>query len=148
MRRLPLAVLLLVTIVPSVARSAGGHDSVGCVGCHGLKGVEPTTARFCLTCHGPKEEGGRGILPVSAHVSHPFSLSKIDPRVAKVPQELLRGDGRFECLSCHDPHPSNRNRAYLRVATRGAEVDAFCAVCHPAKSDVAPGPITGKRSGS
>jgi hypothetical protein len=54
-----------------------------------------------------------------------------------VPGELLRDGGRFECLGCHDPHPSNPYYKYLRVDTgsKGAKMDVFCAVCHPIKAD-------------
>jgi len=148
-RRLPFALLLLTILAPSPAWPAGGHDKVGCIGCHGTKKVELGGAPFCLQCHSSKEQGGRDILPVSKHASHPFGLAAVNPRAAKVPAELLRADGRFECLSCHDPHPSNPNHAYLRVDTgpKGAQMDAFCAVCHPAKSDLAPGMVSGKRPG-
>ena len=43
--------------------------------------------------------------------------------------------GRFECVSCHDPHPSNPNAKYLRVDTKSQSMDAFCGVCHSAKAD-------------
>ena len=75
------------------------------------------SSAFCLQCHATKEQGGRDILPIDRHVSHPFGLDTVNPRVAKVPAELLRADGRFECLSCHEPHSSNRYWAYLRVDT-------------------------------
>ncbi len=142
MRRLAPTLLALALLAPSAARSAGGHGTIGCVGCHGLKKVQGTSS-FCLQCHSEKEQGGRGILPVSKHTSHPFDIATVNPRVAKIPAELARPDGRFGCLSCHDPHPSNANHAYLRVATgaKGANMDVFCAVCHPRKSDRAPGAI-------
>ncbi len=55
-----------------------------------------------------------------------------------MPAELLREGGRFECLGCHDPHPSNPYYKYLRVDTaKGSKMDAFCAVCHPIKADMA-----------
>jgi predicted CXXCH cytochrome family protein len=69
-------------------------------------------------------------------MSHPYGLASVDPKIAKVPPELLREGGRFECLGCHDPHPSNPNYKYLRVDTaKGSKMDAFCAVCHPVKAD-------------
>jgi hypothetical protein len=41
-------------------------------------------------------------------------------------------------MGCHDPHPSNPYFKYLRVDTaKGSKMDAFCAVCHPIKADVA-----------
>ncbi len=147
MRRLTLALLAAAVLLPSAARSAGGHGTIGCVACHGLKKVEGTSS-FCLKCHAAKDQGGRDILPITKHASHPFDLASVNPRVARIPAELVRADGSFGCLSCHDPHPSNANHAYLRVDTgpKGDKMDAFCAVCHPRKSDQAPGAIsTGKK---
>ncbi len=115
---------------------------MGCVACHGLKKVQGSSS-FCLQCHASKEQGGRDIRPVTKHTSHPFDLESVNPRVARIPAELARPDGRFGCLSCHDPHPSNASYAYLRVDTgaKGANMDVFCAVCHPRKSDREPGAI-------
>jgi predicted CXXCH cytochrome family protein len=146
MRRLSLALLLLAALAPSPARPAGGHDKVTCVGCHGIKNVAFGTSGFCLVCHSSKEQGGRDILPISRHVSHPYGLAEIDPRIARVAPELLR-DGRFECLSCHDPHPSNGNFAYLRVAVKAHDMNVFCAACHPSKSDQTPAKVSGKKPG-
>jgi predicted CXXCH cytochrome family protein len=145
MRRLALSLLLLAALAPGAARAAGGHQAVGCIGCHKLKNVEGTSI-FCLQCHASIEKGGRGIKPIDRHVSHPFAITTINPRRAKVPAELLRPDGRFDCLSCHDPHPANANYQYLRVDTgaKGASMDSFCAVCHPAKSDHPAGVLGGK----
>ncbi len=142
MRRLTLVLLALAVVVPSRARPAGGHGKIGCVACHGLKKVEGTS-NFCLKCHATKDQGGRDILPISQHASHPFDLKTVNPKVAKIPAALVREDGSFGCLSCHDPHPSNANPSYLRVDTgpKGEKMDAFCAVCHPRKSDQAPGAI-------
>jgi predicted CXXCH cytochrome family protein len=60
----------------------------------------------------------------------------VNPRLAKVPPELLR-DGHFECVGCHDPHPSNPNFRYLRVSATGKapSMSEFCSVCHPGKAD-------------
>jgi predicted CXXCH cytochrome family protein len=147
----------LVTLAPAAAFAAGGHDAVGCGGCHSLhsakgeliyavpvntKYVNPKTKQpytgstaFCLACHQDTDKGGQGFAPVSQHSSHPFGIVTVNPKIAKVPAELLR-DGRFECIGCHDPHPSNPNYKYLRVDTKGGkEMDAFCAVCHSAKAD-------------
>ncbi len=144
MPRIATLLLVVVSLAPSPAWSAGGHGSIGCVACHGLKKVEGTSS-FCLTCHSKKEQGGRDIRPIDAHVSHPFGKTSVNPKVAKIPAELQRRDGRFDCLSCHDPHPANANYMYLRVGTgaKGEDMDAFCAVCHPAKSGQAPGKIGG-----
>jgi hypothetical protein len=69
---------------------------------------------------------------------HPFSVASVNRRVAGVPEQLLRDNGRFECISCHDPHPSNPNASYLRVDVGGKReriLDRFCGVCHGSKAD-------------
>jgi predicted CXXCH cytochrome family protein len=151
--------LALALVAPAAAFAAGGHDSVGCVGCHAIhtaKGeiifavapnksaVNPKTktpytgtTALCLGCHEESSKGGQGYAPVHSNMSHPYGLASVDPKIAKVPGELLRDGGRFECLGCHDPHPSNPNFKYLRVDTgaKGQNMDGFCAVCHPIKAD-------------
>ncbi len=85
--------------------------------------------------HQDTDKGGQGFAPVAQHTSHPFQVDKVNARVAQVPASMLR-DGRFECMSCHDPHPSNTRYKYLRVETaNGKNMDAFCAACHPMKAD-------------
>ncbi len=160
-RLVPLVVAMLV---PFAARAAGGHDSVGCSGCHSLhaakgesifavapnaKYLNPKTKQpytgttaFCLACHQDSDKGGQGYAPVSQHMSHPFGIASVNPKVAKVPAELM-SNGRFECMGCHDPHPSNPNYKYLRVdvGSKGQSIDKFCGVCHASKSDVPAGAI-------
>jgi hypothetical protein len=145
----------LVASLPLAAFAAGGHDTIGCTGCHAIhtaKGdiifaVPPNTkvmnqktkqtyagtTALCLGCHA---EGGMAT-SINGHMSHPYGLSQVNSKVAKVPPELLREGGRFECLGCHDPHPSNPYYKYLRVDTgsKGSKMDGFCAVCHPIKAD-------------
>lgn len=155
MRALALAVALLA---PAVAPAYGGHDQLRCSGCHAMhsgKGEylaallpnrkmtdyktgqphQPLTT-LCLACHADAAEGGKGILTVANHLGHPFSRAAVNPRLARVPVELLR-DGHFECVSCHDPHPSNPNFRYLRVSATGKApaMSEFCSVCHPGKAD-------------
>ncbi len=152
--------LAAVAALPLSAFATGGHDAVGCVGCHAIhtaKGeiifavnankqvVNPKTKQpysgttaLCLGCHEESSKGGQGYAPIAGHISHPYGLAQVDAKIAKVPGELLREGGRFECLGCHDPHPSNPYYKYLRVDTaKGSKMDAFCAVCHPIKADVA-----------
>ncbi len=151
------AILVLALVLPSASAAFGGHDRVGCAGCHSAhvaKGdaifalgpnttvVDPRTGKangslsaLCLSCHADREEGGRGIAPVSNHFHHPFSVAKPNPRLARVPPELLRG-GRFECIGCHDPHPSNPNYRYLRIPVKATPtLSDLCGVCHPRKVD-------------
>ncbi len=153
------ALAVVAAALPISAFAAGGHDSVGCAGCHAIhtaKGeiifavapnkqvVNPKTKQpytgttaLCLGCHEETSKGGQGYAPVSSHMSHPYGLASVNPKIAKVPPELLREGGRFECLGCHDPHPSNPYYKYLRVDTaKGSKMDAFCSVCHPIKADL------------
>jgi predicted CXXCH cytochrome family protein len=153
-------VLAAAALLPVSALAAGGHDSIGCTGCHSIhtaKGevifavspnkqvVNPKTKQpytgttaLCLACHEETSKGGQGYAPISSHMSHPYGLASVDPKVARVPPELLREGGRFECMGCHDPHPSNPYYKYLRVDTaKGSKIDAFCVVCHPIKGDAA-----------
>ncbi len=155
-----LVAVLAAVLLPLAARAAGGHDGIGCAGCHAIhtakdqiifavaankqvlnpKTKQPYsgTTALCLGCHEETSKGGQGYAPVSAHLSHPYGLAQVNAKIAKVPPELLREGGRFECLGCHDPHPSNPYYKYLRVDTaKGSKMDAFCAVCHPIKADTA-----------
>lgn len=138
-------------LLPVAARAAGGHDLVGCSGCHLRKGgpfpvntryLDPLTNQpysgttaVCLACHQDVEKGGQGYAPIARHLSHPFALPSVNPKRAKVPEDMLL-NGRFECMSCHDPHPSNANFKYLRVdvGPKGQRTELFCARCHPAKA--------------
>ncbi len=147
----------VLLMFPGISRAAGKHDGLNCTGCHGIhdakgalifavdpnkKAINPRTGKpntgvtaLCLGCHETPENGGMGIIPVSAKHSHPFGVVP-NPKVARVPSEFLR-NGKLECVGCHDPHPSNPNYKYLRVDTKGgAEMQKFCAICHPAKADV------------
>jgi predicted CXXCH cytochrome family protein len=155
------AALLIASTLPAAALAAGGHDAVGCTGCHSLhsakgemifavapntKYLNPKTKQpytgttaLCLACHAESDKGGQGYAPVSQHASHPFGITAVNPKIARVPPEMLREGGRFDCLGCHDPHPSNPNYKYLRVnaGKKGENMDAFCGVCHGAKADAA-----------
>jgi len=149
--------VMVVMGVPGSVLAFGGHDSLSCSGCHSIhdakdraifavkanrKDINSRTKKpftditaLCLGCHQTTEKGGMGIKPISSHISHPYGLKRVNQKVARVPRQLLR-NGKFECVSCHDPHPSNPNYRYLRVATsKGGEMQNFCAVCHPMKAD-------------
>jgi predicted CXXCH cytochrome family protein len=151
-------VAVMLFLVPAAAFAAGGHDGLECTGCHALhtakagdlifavepnkKDINPRTKQpysgvtaLCLGCHETPEKGGQGIKPIGAHASHPYGLSSVNPKVARVPADFLR-DGKFECIGCHDPHPSNTNYKYLRIDTGGgSKMEEFCAACHPMKAD-------------
>jgi predicted CXXCH cytochrome family protein len=152
--RILVAAVACCAAVPT-ALAFGGHEKLGCAGCHAIHAgrgaalaavapvqrIDPLTGALhgpltamCLACHADAKDGGRGIAPVSQHMQHPFSRERPDPRIARVPPELLRGE-RFECVSCHDPHPSNPNYRYLRLAARGSpSVSELCSICHARKA--------------
>ena len=155
MRKLGLA-LSFVLACSTAAFAAGAHEGMQCTGCHNIhyaKGpvifdVAPNTkampegaavtpktvAVLCLGCHADADKGGAGILPITAHTSHPWGRM-VNRKVANVPDALLRG-GAMDCVSCHDPHPSNPNYKYLRVDTKaGKQMAVFCAMCHASKAD-------------
>jgi hypothetical protein len=147
----------LALLAPLPALALGGHDKLGCVGCHAMhagkgehlaalppnaKMLDPRTnkphqpvTQGCLACHADAAEGGKGYASIANHFGHPFSREAVNPRLARVPDELLR-DGHFECISCHDPHPSNPNYRYLRLpGDKAPSMTLFCGVCHPRKAD-------------
>ncbi|UCF29789.1 MAG: cytochrome C [bacterium] len=141
---------MAVLCLPMVVTAAGPHDN-NCTDCHSIHdtkadpafGVEPNTSEkyrhsgapavgidsLCLGCHNEDE----GIAPIHFMKSHPVGLK---PVKATVPAELLNDQGLLSCASCHDPHPSNPNAKYLRVATDGGRaLGRFCALCHEAMVD-------------
>jgi predicted CXXCH cytochrome family protein len=143
---------------PVLVSAAGKHEGLNCTGCHGAhnakgklisaidpntKAVNPATQKpydgitaFCLGCHETTENGGMGIMPVSASMSHPYGITP-NTKVAAVPSIFLRSN-KLDCVGCHDPHPSNPNYKYLRVDTKGGQdMQSFCSVCHFMKSGVA-----------
>jgi predicted CXXCH cytochrome family protein len=146
-----------IAAAPNTVLAFGAHDSFSCTGCHSIhdakgnvifaipantKDVNAKTKKpftditaLCLGCHQSPEKGGMGIKPVSQHISHPFGIKKVNSKIASVPKSLLRS-GKFECISCHDPHPSNPNYKYLRAATsNGSDMQNFCIICHRMKAD-------------
>lgn len=164
--RISILVALVVGLLPVAALGAGGHDMVGCNGCHrqakpNTKYLNPKTMQpytgataLCFACHQDEEHGGQGYAPISQHVSHPFDVAQVNPKVARVPDEFLR-EGRFGCTSCHEPHPANHNYKYLRVdiGKDGRDMERFCSMCHASKADAAaasaaPVQGTAERSGA
>src|SRR5215470_6818162 len=92
--------LAIAAALPLSAFAAGGHDAVGCTGCHSIhaaKGaiifavtankqvVNPKTKQpytgttaLCLGCHEESSKGGQGYAPISSHISHPYGLTSVD----------------------------------------------------------------------
>lgn len=151
--------MFFVSILSSNLFAAGPHDDVTCLGCHSThfavddkilavkntkmknpltkESFEKLTAKNCLGCHELPEFGGAGIRPAHLHTSHPIGMVP-NPKIASVPENLLK-DGKLDCVSCHEAHPSNKNFMYLRadIGKGGEKVQNLCAVCHDAKVDYA-----------
>lgn len=150
-------ILCVVVFKVTPLMAFGPHEGLDCLGCHDPhyakamklfkvnnpshpnprtgKNVDGTSA-LCLGCHNLGESGGTGVRPIYLHMTHPVNV-KPNPKIAKMPDNLAR-DGVIQCVSCHDPHPSNNQWKYLRVDTKGgANVGEFCMACHPAKVDQA-----------
>ena len=144
--------VLVPLLLPRPGLAAGKHDALQCAGCHAqkevMKGnktyVDPVTKQpyggataVCLACHLTAMDGGKGNTPIPRRISHPYGLATVNPKVARVPAPFLV-NGRFECTSCHDPHPSNTNFKYLRtdVGKTGQQMDRFCSTCHMRKADL------------
>lgn len=139
--------------------AAGPHEGVTCLGCHSThfavddkifavankslknplndKIFEGMVAKNCLGCHQLPQFGGAGIRPVHLHASHPIGMIP-NTKIANVPDNMLK-NGRLDCVSCHEAHPSNNNFMYLRVETgaAGENIQNLCAACHSAKADMA-----------
>lgn len=147
---------MLVMASILLAYAFGPHDALDCLGCHDPHYAKakklfkvkndvypnPRTGKpidgvsaLCLGCHNLERFGGANVRPIFLHMTHPVNV-KPNPKIAQVPPKLLR-NGKLQCVSCHDPHPSNPNWKYLRVSTKGGtQVGKFCAVCHTAKADL------------
>lgn len=153
------AILASVSLLSASLFAAGPHGDITCLGCHSThfavddkifavkntkmknpltkKAFEKLVAKNCLGCHELTEFGGAGIRPAHLHTSHPIGMVP-NPKIAKVPKNLLR-DGKLDCISCHEAHPSNKNFMYLRadVGAEGDNVQKLCVVCHDSKVDLA-----------
>jgi predicted CXXCH cytochrome family protein len=157
MRKWKIALTTITLFIAGGVYAYGPHTPLDCLGCHDphyAKGQKifkvkndvhpnPRTGKvidhisaLCLGCHNLPEFGGAGVKPIYLHMTHPVNVVP-NPKIARVPEVLLRNDV-IQCISCHDPHPSNPNWRYLRVNTDGgAKVGQFCLMCHPAKAETA-----------
>ena len=141
----------LVTLAPAAAFATGGHDAVGCGGCHSLHAargehifaVQPNTkylnpktkqpyggsTGLCLACHQDSDKGGQGFAPVSQHNSHPFGIAQVNAKVAKVPAEVEQETRRLPILgqppSCCATAASSASAATTR--TRRTPTTSTCA---------------------
>lgn len=151
-----LAVAFTAMAYIGIVNAYGPHGALDCLGCHDPHYAKeqklftvsnpshpnPRTGEnidgisaLCLGCHNLTEDGGAGVKPIYLHMTHPVNIVP-NPRIANVPEPLLR-DGILQCVSCHDPHPSNPFWKYLRADTaNGGQVQDFCTVCHASKGDL------------
>lgn len=142
-------------LLAAPAFAYGPHTALDCLGCHDphyakaqkifkVKNTiypNPRTGQtiddvsaLCLGCHNIPQFGGAGIKPIHLYMTHPVNV-RPNTRIANVPSKLLRSN-KLQCVSCHDPHPSNPYWRYLRVDTEGGtKVGNFCQLCHPAKAE-------------
>ncbi|MGE4295754.1 MAG: cytochrome c3 family protein [Campylobacterales bacterium] len=151
-------IVALLCLVSAPLFAAGLHETVSCLGCHDIhyavgdksfavknevmrnprtaEELKGTTAAMCLGCHEIAEYGGAGIRPIHLHTTHPIGVVP-NPKIADVPANMLK-DGKLDCVSCHEPHPSNPNWMYLRVdaGKEGDQQQKFCVACHSAKGDL------------
>ncbi len=155
MKTIKLLVGMLLGITTIFAN--GPHDSITCLGCHSAhfamgnkafavkntaainprtgKKINGLVANRCLGCHQLEKYGGAGIRPIHLHITHPIGMIP-NPKIADVPESLLN-NGKLDCISCHEAHPSNDYFMYLRVDTqRGKNIEHFCVVCHSVKGDL------------
>ncbi len=134
-----------VLLASPAAFAAGSHDNE-CIECHSIHDARgeaiiavdpfnpdnPSTgavisdvSSLCMGCHNEMGDASE----IKLMNSHPVGLS---PVKAAVPSGRLSEDGLLTCVSCHDPHPSNPNYAYLITdVVGGSEMGLFCAICHP-----------------
>jgi predicted CXXCH cytochrome family protein len=152
-----IAMVAILGLLNVGAYAAGPHDGVTCLGCHSAhfavdhkifavkntnqknpltkKSFDKLVAKNCLGCHQLAEYGGAGVKPIHMHTTHPIGMVP-NPKIASVPKNMLK-DGKLDCVSCHEAHPSNKNFMYLRVDTgaTGENIQKLCAACHDAKVD-------------
>ncbi|WP_022850479.1 cytochrome c3 family protein [Limisalsivibrio acetivorans] len=87
----------------------------------------------CLDCH---REGGSAEKMLIGEHSHPADVVPED----KLPEAFkLNEDGKFTCISCHNPHTPSKKETIDRDFLRGeySDFDSFCSACHENQKDVA-----------
>jgi predicted CXXCH cytochrome family protein len=153
-----LKVLALGAVMTSSLFAAGPHHDITCLGCHSAhyavdhkifsvknekmrnpinkETLDKLVAKNCLGCHETIEFGGAGVRPIHLHTTHPIGITP-NPKIADVPANML-SDGKLDCTSCHEAHPSNKNFMYLRVdvGASGENIQNLCVTCHSAKGDL------------
>jgi len=79
----------------------------------------------CLTCH--KKDGSASKSLIGEH-SHPYDFTP--EMIIEEPFKLT--DGKFTCVSCHNPHNDSKEGGMKKDFMRGefASYDDFCIKCH------------------
>jgi hypothetical protein len=133
---------IIFSIFPSLVYTKGHED---CKLCHknakekkyefiveaDTKTINPTTDKpygkadsFCISCH-----------KLHSITSHPVGIVPNAEKVT-VPEDALGYSGQekeITCLSCHNPHPENKNYKYLRWPPENEfNLAQFCLNCHAA----------------
>lgn len=109
-------------------------------------------SKLCLGCHdgsyGGFSSGSKALFRAADLTrSHPISFtynSALASRVRKgglhdpattpsglggtIAEDLLDGNGKLQCTSCHDVHASGKGPNHLRYDARGS--DRMCRICH------------------
>jgi hypothetical protein len=137
-------IIILICCLAPISSYGGGHDD--CNICHknakekkyefiikiDTNLFNPFTNKpygkldaFCLSCH-----------KLTSKTSHPVGIVP-NPKKMNVPKEALGFSGQekeISCLSCHNPHPDNKNYKYLRWPPENIwNLAQFCLNCHPSK---------------
>ncbi|QOJ03239.1 MAG: cytochrome c3 family protein [Planctomycetia bacterium] len=108
------------------------RSSVLCLSCHdGVTAQDVFSGAHALSWATPL---GTSTLPISGRVSHPIGvrLPLGDPTYRSPAEVQASGriklpGGRVQCISCHDPHNTDRHPAMLVQSNRGSQL---CLACH------------------
>lgn len=110
-----------------------------CLSCHKVHNAENKRLLIksendgCLECH---KKGGSAEKALIGEHSHPVNMKakeKLDEHFA------LTDDGKFTCVSCHDPHKPSKKGKIDKDFLRGdySDFDSFCSACHKTQKEVA-----------
>ncbi len=108
------------------------RSSVLCLSCHdGVTAQDVFSGAHALSWATPV---GTSTLPISGRVSHPIGVRMpLGDPTYRSPAEVQSSGliklpgGRVQCISCHDPHNTDRHPAMLVQSNRGSRL---CLACH------------------